>query len=249
MAMATTGSLEEHDAHEIMAWWPPVDDQPTTPGGMNVEHLLIDRAVRLLYQPNPAGTAFPAGAKAEIHSIAARTIGGGPVTYLEFGVAEGGSMHQISTLFPDPAATFVGFDSFEGLPEAWGPYLAGHFSTDGTTPAIADGRIKFIKGWFQNSVPEFLRTNKLHGPVLVHFDADIYTSTLFLMTTLWHHIPDYYFLFDEFVPSEIVAMYDFARAYPVAFEFFACTVDDRDRPLQLFGRLRNAVFRPTSPGH
>jgi O-methyltransferase len=214
-------------------------------GNVNVEHLLLDRAVRELYQPSPAGTIFPRGQKTKVYDIAAHTIGGGPVTYLEFGVHRGWSMHHISGLFRDPGATFVGFDSFEGLPETWGPFKPGHFSTDGTAPSTTDSRVKFVRGWFQNSVPEFLQANRFNGPLLIHFDADLYTSTLFLMTALWHHIPDYYFLFDEFVPSEIMAMYDFARVYPVAFEFTACTVDERGRPIQIFGRLRNAVYRPT----
>jgi hypothetical protein len=250
---------EESTTPEIAGWLPPVDAAPTIIAGMPVEHVLIDRALKELYWPNPAGTIIPEGAdvpgranvhgatKLELYDIVARTIGGGPVTYLEFGVAHGWSMQQISALFPDPAAAFVGFDSFEGLPEAWGPYNPGAFSNNGTAPSTADSRIRFVKGWFQNSVPEFLRANKLHGPVLVHFDADLYTSTLFLLTTLWHHIPEYYFLFDEFTGSEIVAMYDFARAYPVAFEFNASTVDSRDRPWHIFGRLRNGVYQPIFP--
>jgi hypothetical protein len=245
--MANTESLNERGAQETTAWLPPVDAGPPIAGGVNIEHLLISRAVRELYQPSPAKTIFPRGAKAEVYGIASHTIGSRALTYLEFGVHKGASIRHISTLFRDPGATFTGFDSFEGLPETWGPFKRGHFSTDGTAPSAPDGRVKFVTGWFQNTVPEFLRANKLNGPVLVHFDADLYTSTLFLMTTLWHHIPDYYFLFDEFVPSEIVAMYDFVRAYPVAFEFTACTVDDQDRPIQMFGRLRNAGYQPTFP--
>jgi len=246
-AMAANASPPEWGTQETAAWRPPVGPPATIAGGIIVENVLIDRAIRELYQPNPAQTLVPRGRKAELYDIAARTIGDCPITYLEFGVHKGWSMQHMSTRFTHPDATFVGFDSFEGLPEAWGPLMPGHFSTDGATPPTADSRIRFVKGWFQNSVPGFLRASKSNGPVLIHFDADLYSSTLFLMTTLWHYIPDYYFLFDEFTPLEVVAMYDFARGYPVAFEFTACTVDERDRPLQIFGRLRNADYQPTLP--
>jgi Macrocin-O-methyltransferase (TylF) len=246
--MAITENPDQRGTPVITAWSPPADAGPTIVRGVNLEHLSVDRALTQLYQPSRAKTIFPRGAKAEVYAVAARTIGSCPLTYLEFGVHSGTSMHQISTLFRDPGATFVGFDSFEGLPEEWGTFKPGQFSTGGTAPSLADSRVSFVKGWFQNSVPGFFQANKLNGPMLVHFDADLYSSTLFLMTTLWHHVPDYYFLFDEFVPSEIVAMYDFARSYPVAFEFTACTVDERDRPIQIFGRLRNTVYQPALPG-
>jgi len=80
--------------------------------------------------------------------------------------------------------------------------------------------------------------------VLVHFDADIYSATLFLLTTLWHHIPAYHFMFDEFVPSEVVALYDFSLAYPVDIEFLATLSDEHGQPGQVFGRLRNTAYRP-----
>jgi hypothetical protein len=245
--MTTVKSLQERDARQMMAWLPPLGVAPRLPAGVNLEYLLVDRAVRELYQPAPAPISFPKPAHAKIYDIVASTIGDRAITYLEFGVHRGRSMRDIVDRFPDPGATFVGFDSFEGLPEAWGPFMPGQFSTGGTAPSSTDSRVKFVRGWFQNTVQDFLRANKSSGPVLIHFDADLYTATLFLLTTFWHHIPDYYFVFDEFVPSEIVAMYDFARAYPIVFEFIACTVDARDRPFQTFGRLRNAVYQPAIP--
>ena len=66
----------------------------------------------------------------------------------------------------------------------------------------------------------------------MHFDADLYSSTLFLLTTLWHSLPQYHFFFDEFVPDEVVAMRDFLAAYPAEFEFIAAVEDvvDLDSP-------------------
>ena len=36
-----------------------------------------------------------------------------------------------------------------------------------------------------------------------------------------HHVPEYFFIFDEFKPDEIIAFRDFAAAYPIAYEFMA----------------------------
>lgn len=66
-----------------------------------------------------------------IYEYVFRRYGEGPVDYLEFGVAEGGSMRvALSNLGPDSRC--FGFDSFEGLPEDWyGTFSKGAFSLAG----------------------------------------------------------------------------------------------------------------------
>ena len=210
-----------------------------------VRHGLYARAMDELYLPHPAPILYPGDVKEKLYDLAAEMIGDKSITYLEFGVHEGWSFRRIAKRFKHPAARFFGFDSFEGLPEKWSEEMdRGYFATDGEIPNLVDERSDFIKGWFQNTVPGFLSTLRRPGPTLVHFDADLYSSTLFLLTTLWHHIPDYYFLFDEFQPDEIIAMHDFTRAYPVEFRFIACTHDIHMRPQQIFGQLRNVPFAP-----
>jgi O-methyltransferase len=210
-----------------------------------VRHGLYARALDELYRPQPAKIFYPLDAKEELYTLAARTIGDQPMTYLEFGVHMGWSFTRILQRFQNSGSRFFGFDSFEGLPEKWSDEMdRGHFSTSGEIPRPADERAAFIRGWFQNTVPEFLRDHSISGPVLVHFDADLYSSTLFLLTTLFHSIPDYYFLFDDFQPDEIVAMHDFTRSYPVEFQFTACTNDEYMRPRQIFGRMRKVRYCP-----
>jgi len=213
-------------------------------GHGEAHHVLFARALAELYWPHPCKTFYPLGEKHQLHSHAFRLIGDVPITYLEFGVYGGWSFERILRQFRNRESRFYGFDSFEGLPEEWGEMKVGHFSTDGETPQPDDKRAKFIKGWFQNTVPGFLKEEKIGGVPLIHFDADLYSSTLFLMTTLWHYIPDYWFIFDEFQPDEIVAMRDFTRAYPVEFQFIACTAGDNKIPQQLLGRLRTVPFAP-----
>jgi hypothetical protein len=170
-----------------------------------------------------------------------------PVTYMEFGVAHGDSIRYFSEGFGHPDSRFIGFDSFFGLPEAWLHLPKFHFDRRGNAPASDDPRVRFVKGWFQNVLPPFLRTwQPPTSTVLVHFDADLYGSTLFAMTMLWSRLPAYYFLCDDFLQDDAVALFDFTTAYPVAIEFLAQAGRDgigRLRPVQVFGRLRNAELQ------
>jgi len=207
---------------------------------------LVRRAMEQLYVPTPAEATFPEGGRGPLYDFAARSIGDGPITYLEFGVRGGASMRQMAQRFRHPDTRFVGFDSFEGLPEQWGRYEKGHFSTGGKVPQSADKRMIFVKGWFQNTVPEYLAAHPVSGPVLVHLDADLYSSTLFLLTTLWHHVLDYHVVWDDFAHDVVIALHDFKSAYPIELAFSACVAKGQNprRPLHVFGRLRKVAFNP-----
>ena len=91
-----------------------------------------------------------------------------------------------------------GFDSFEGLPENWLPQRPkGHFSLEGQVPKIDDPRIQFFGGWFEATLPDY----KLpaHDVLVLNFDADLYSSTIFVLNTLERAIvPGTYIYFDEF---------------------------------------------------
>ncbi len=206
------------------------------------------RAMRKLYVPHPASTIFPLGTKmSELYPFVGRTLfADQPLTYIEFGVFEGASLDRMAQIFTHPESRFIGFDSFEGLPEAWARKEKGAFSTNGKLPVNTDSRVSYVKGYFQNTLPNFLINNPLSSRVLVHFDADLYSSTLFLMTTLWHHLREYHFIFDEFMQEEASAMYDFVVSYPVEYSFLACTTNDKDhhKPQQLFGYLKKSIYKP-----
>jgi hypothetical protein len=169
-----------------------------------------------------------------------------PIDYLEFGVAHGKSIREMTQIFTAPDARFYGFDSFVGLPEKWLMHDVGAFSNRGLFPEINDDRVQFVKGWFQNSVPAFFSSfSKQPGrPTLVHFDADLYSSTLFLLASLWFNLDDYYFLMDDFIHDEVIAMRDFSSGFPVQFEFFAQTRGggDRPNPDQVFGYMKRIEF-------
>jgi O-methyltransferase len=83
-----------------------------------------------------------------------------------------------------PDSTFVGFDTFEGLPEMWGPWPKGSFTADGETPDIVDPRCSFVKWLFQDTLPGWLSGREFPGRTLVHLDADLYSSTLVVLAQL-----------------------------------------------------------------
>jgi hypothetical protein len=104
---------------------------------------------------------------------------GCPIDYLEFGVYRGDSIRFWSGLNTAPDSRFIGFDSFEGLPEDWrAGQRQGHFTTHGTTPAIEDPRVEFVTGWFNDTVPPFARQFVARNRLVLHFDADLYSSTM-----------------------------------------------------------------------
>jgi hypothetical protein len=216
-----------------------------------IRELLRQRASERIYRPHPAGRIVEK--HPELYDVAAETIGSdAPVTVLEFGVAHGRSMKMFAERFRDPSARFVGFDSFVGLPEPWLMHDTGAFSNRGVPPLLGDDRASFVKGWFQNSLPDYL-ANFSFDPTrtyLIHFDADLYSSTLFLLSSLWPRIPDYYFIMDDFTQDDLSALFDFALAYPIELAFLAQTRGGGTppQPAQVFGRMRRVDFELTETG-
>ena len=145
----------------------------------------------------------------------------GPVDYLEFGVASGRSFKWWVAANQNPDSKFSGFDTFTGLPENWDVFKAGDMSMQGNFPDVSDSRAKFIKGLFQDTLPEFLKNYNFSHRKIIHLDADLYSSTLYVMTMLAPYInPGDIMIFDEFaVPThEFKAFSDFCQAYYFEFE-------------------------------
>lgn len=209
----------------------------------NTERLRLQEAIAAIYEPRKPPQEGMVTERENLYDFARAQMGDPALTYLEFGVRQGRSMKRMMQRFTNPDSVFYGFDSFVGLPEQWRKMEPGTFSTEGNLPRLDDSRARFVKGWFQNSVPGFLAETDLKkaDPLLIHFDADLYSSTLFLLTSLWHHTREYYFIFDEFLRDEVIAMHDFSRAFPIEYEFFAQTTTSSYT--QIFGRMRRVEFK------
>jgi hypothetical protein len=119
------------------------------------------------------------------------------VLYLEFGVAYGNSMRYWSRELKHPGSILHGFDSFEGLPEEGGSWTKGQFSTDGRIPQTDDPRVRFFKGWFHEVLPTY--SLPLPETLVINMDADLYSSTIYVLRHLRPHIkPGTFIYFDEF---------------------------------------------------
>lgn len=145
----------------------------------------------------------------------------GPVNYLEFGVAEGHSFKWWAEHNKDTSSRFYGFDTFTGLPEDWDQFRAGDMSVGGNVPQINDSRVKFLKGLFQDTLPPFLNGFDNTARKILHLDADLYTSTLYVLTYLAPYLKNGDILmFDEFgVPThEFLAYLNFQSSFRIELE-------------------------------
>lgn len=146
------------------------------------------------------------------------------LNYLEFGVASGKSFDWFMSQNLHADSRFYGFDTFDGLPEDWGPFKKGAFSNNNQMPLIEDCRGKFLKGLFQQTVPAFLPQLDNSRRNVLMMDADLWSATLYVLTSFAPFLKkgDIIF-FDEFVvpTHEFKAFLDFTQSYYVNLELIA----------------------------
>ncbi|ANH81341.1 hypothetical protein A8C56_10405 [Niabella ginsenosidivorans] len=111
--------------------------------------------------------------------------------YMEFGVASGVSFEWWLQHAQHPETTFWGFDTFEGLPENWGPfYKKGAMAH--TEKAYVDTRYRFFKGIFQDTLADAIEQNRTlmrrEGIKVILLDADLFSSTLFVLSQLYPYL-------------------------------------------------------------
>jgi O-methyltransferase len=144
------------------------------------------------------------------------------IDYLEFGVYRGDSIGWWSEHISASSARFTGFDTFMGLPEQWHKDApSGTFSTQGKPPIVEDSRVSFEVGMFQESLPEFLRRFRRNKRLVLHLDADLYSSTLFVLTSMASMLrPGDLLFFDEFATPahEFRAFDDCVKAFGFRYE-------------------------------
>ncbi|MDB5248280.1 MAG: class SAM-dependent methyltransferase [Segetibacter sp.] len=148
----------------------------------------------------------------------------GPVNYIEFGVAAGQSFDWFMAQNTDHESRFYGFDTFDGLPEDWGPFKKGSFTNNNQVPLIKDFRGKFYQGLFQQTVPEFLTELDNSRRNVIMMDADLWSATLYALTSLAPVLKkgDIIF-FDEFVvpTHEFKAFSDFTQSFYINLQLVA----------------------------
>lgn len=141
---------------------------------------------------------------------------------LEFGVFNGKSIRRIAEF---SSSDIYGFDSFEGIPEAWNDEPSGSYSAEGVLPAVPKN-VTLVKGWFNDTIPIFLNQLK-QDPVIrfLHIDCDLYSSTKTIFDLLGKYIqPGTVILFDEFIgykswqKDEFKAFMEAAKMYSWGYE-------------------------------
>lgn len=138
---------------------------------------------------NAASFGHPLGTLTHALSLAPR---GGLA--LEFGVFSGSTLKVIAESRPEGGT--YGFDSFQGLPEAWrSGFPAGAFATD-NLPQVPGAEL--VVGWFDATLPGFLEQHP--GAVdFVHIDCDLYSSTRTVLELVGPRLrPGTVVLFDEY---------------------------------------------------
>ena len=143
--------------------------------------------------------------------------------YLEFGVRSGKSINFIAAY--SPTKTIYGFDSFEGLPEAWNFYVqAGTFSLGGIIPKC-NVNVQLIKGWFDQTLPEFLKQHS-EECAFIHIDSDLYSSARTVFDKLGDRIiPGTVIEFDEYFDhpnwqnGEFKAFHEFIDERKLEYEY------------------------------
>jgi hypothetical protein len=138
----------------------------------------------------------------QLFDVIAQKVADRPVLYLEFGVFRGESMRYWSRLLQNPQSHLHGFDSFEGLPEAFTLlFPKGHLTTEGVMPQVNDPRVKFFKGWFQDTLP--LYKVPPHEVLVINIDSDLYSSAAYLLNHFASlMVPGTYLYFDEFADED-----------------------------------------------
>ena len=150
-----------------------------------------------------------------------------PVSYVEFGVFKGTTLGWWTQLLKSPASKLTGFDSFEGLPENWGYFTdKTKFYVHGNIPQFNDPRVQLVKGWFDQTLPPFLKIFQPHPTLVVHLDADLYSSTIFVLRQIKPHLRvGTVLIFDEFFDREheMKALSEFLGEVPLKLECLAAT--------------------------
>jgi len=125
------------------------------------------------------------GDKWAIRKFALNKISKGNII-LEFGVWTGSSYTWFDKHF---SGSVFGFDSFDGLPEEWAgtSMPTEKFVLGGKIPKCLmeysdQGLIK--AGWFSETLPKFLNEHPDEEISLIHMDADLYSSTKYVLETL-----------------------------------------------------------------
>lgn len=143
--------------------------------------------------------------------------------HLEFGVRTGSTINHIARRRPDQ--TIWGFDSFDGLPEAWTGYTLTAGAFRGQPVPDVERNVELVVGWFDETLAPFLASNP--GDVaFVHVDSDIYSSAKTVLDNVGPRLRvgsvivfNEYFNYPNWRQHEYRAWQEFCAANGVGYEY------------------------------
>lgn len=156
------------------------------------------------------------------HAIAAAGLEDGLV--LEFGVFSGTTARYIH----DKTGWHIeGFDSFEGLPDAWRDgYGRGAFAR--SKPPDLGPNINLHVGWFEDTLNPFVAnlSGSRHSIRYLHIDCDLYSSTKTVFDNLGDFIVegtvivfDEYFNYTGWQEGEFKAFQEFVATNSLGYDY------------------------------
>ena len=155
---------------------------------------------------------------------------------LECGVYFGRSLRVIASRVDGDVH---GFDSFEGLPDAWSPAEpAGTYGTAGRKPVVG-ARVHLHAGWFERTLPAFLERHD--GPVrFLHVDCDLYSSTRTVLDAVGPRLlPGSVIVFDDMLgypgyeAHELRAWSEWSTAHGVRWTLIAAALLGREVAIRI----------------
>jgi hypothetical protein len=139
----------------------------------------LERSVDYIENKMPEAMGFDSQRELIEFSLNTVAIEG---SYLEFGVFTGGTIRFIAKRIGKN--TIHGFDSFQGLPEAWSGFNLGKkaFDVKGRLPRVpSNGELH--PGYFDQTLAPWLEQNA--GQVaFIHLDCDLYSASKTVLSLL-----------------------------------------------------------------
>ncbi len=178
----------------------------------SLDHILAHRTART--------RLFTDGFRLLEHGLSAAARDG---LVLELGVRRGASIRFLAAR---TAGTVHGFDSFEGLPEAWRGVPEGAYSTQRELPEVP-ANVRLHAGWFTDTLSPFVAGHP--GPIrFLNVDCDLYSSTRDALAVLGPRLQTgSVVVFDEYLcnpgweEDEHRALVEAARALGFSYEYIA----------------------------
>jgi hypothetical protein len=177
----------------------------------------------------------------QLYRYALREVPTNEGLFLEFGVYKGDSINRLAGLKPE--VRWHGFDSFEGLPEAWTlGSRKGAFGIGGTLPPVRDN-VTLTRGFFEQTLAPFAAAHRAEKVVFLHVDCDLYSATKTIFEQLGPMLhPRCIILFDEYFnyagwqDQEYKAFMEFVAAGSVSFEYIGYVRTNGQVAVRLTGK-------------